>query len=56
MPDHVVSGTGVAAGTYECATCGFELVYDGTERLQPCPACAHGDWVRAADEAWRTEQ
>jgi rubrerythrin len=57
MAEHVISGSSsVAPGTYECATCGYRLVYDATERLQPCPSCAHGDWDLVTTDAPSSER
>ena len=32
-------GSDVSAGTYRCATCGYELSVQSLQSLPPCPKC-----------------
>ena len=32
-------GSDVQAGTYRCATCGYELQVQSVQSLPPCPKC-----------------
>jgi hypothetical protein len=44
MAEPVPAGSDVSSGTYQCASCGYELSVASTQSLPPCPKCANGQW------------
>ena len=53
MADPVRAGSDVSAGTYRCASCGYELQVGSTKNLPPCPSCRNGqyDTISGGDSA-----
>lgn len=53
MAQVVPAGSDVSAGTYRCASCGYELSVRSIQSLPPCPSCASARWntVTGGDSA-----
>jgi Zn finger protein HypA/HybF involved in hydrogenase expression len=44
MANTVPTGSDVSAGTYRCASCGYDLSVQSVQSLPPCPKCASNSW------------
>ena len=51
MTSPVLAGTDVAAGTYRCTSCGFELDVGSSDPLPPCPKCSNPQYEAHGGEA-----